>query len=396
MSQEGRPRRWWLLIGLFAVVSLAVYGIARLQPFEPSAPPAAAVPAGDAANGETLFAAKCAGCHGQGGVGGGIGPNLVGTGLDAPAVAGVVAAGRGAMPAGLFTGQDAADVAAYVAGISGGGAPPAATTGGATTPAPPTAAGGIVQLTGDRLTGIRVRLDEPAPSTWGVWAEGTAGSRRLAAIPPGSTLVVARDAGVGPLVEGTDRITVGPTADAPALTAPLDADEARRLRTLFIGDPGLPDGASTLDAATGQVAVMRDHIRFLVLARQERNLANIRFHGEHMVNLAYGNPPEDVDGNGDPSNPGDGVGLLGPEGGRPGYTARLRAAGPEAEREADAFTLVVAEIATAGRECGAIATVEASDACVATIGDRSGELRRTWAALRTGAVRSATIALEAP
>jgi cytochrome c551 len=49
---------------------------------------------------------------------GGIGPALVGSGLSASEVEAVVAGGRGVMPSGLVEGQDAADVAAYVARIA--------------------------------------------------------------------------------------------------------------------------------------------------------------------------------------------------------------------------------------------------------------------------------------
>src|SRR5690606_2024839 len=114
------------------------------------------------------FAQACAGCHGEAGAGGGIGPTLAGTGLDAPAVAGVVAAGRGAMPAGLLEGQDSADVAAYVAELSGGASPPGTT--GVATVGPPVAVGGAVRFTGDRLAGLRVELGEAPGTTWTVVA----------------------------------------------------------------------------------------------------------------------------------------------------------------------------------------------------------------------------------
>ena len=49
---------------------------------------------------------------------GGIGPSLHGVGLTAAQVETIVASGRGVMPAGLVKGQEAADVAAYVASLA--------------------------------------------------------------------------------------------------------------------------------------------------------------------------------------------------------------------------------------------------------------------------------------
>ena len=49
---------------------------------------------------------------------GGVGPALRGSGLTADDVEAVVATGRGTMPAGLVSGQDLADVSAYVATLS--------------------------------------------------------------------------------------------------------------------------------------------------------------------------------------------------------------------------------------------------------------------------------------
>ena len=64
-----------------------------------------------------MFAASCAGCHGAD-ASGGSGRRCAGSGLTAPEVAAVVAAGRGVMPAGIVEGQDADDVASYVASLS--------------------------------------------------------------------------------------------------------------------------------------------------------------------------------------------------------------------------------------------------------------------------------------
>ena len=124
-----------LVIG--AAVSVVVVVIAVATPFEPTAavPAADGAATGDVAKGATLFAASCAGCHGAAGTGG-TGPNI--TQVAAPVALAKIAAGGGVMPAGLATGQDAADVAAFVDSLDGAAAP-AGTTGAApaTTEAPP-------------------------------------------------------------------------------------------------------------------------------------------------------------------------------------------------------------------------------------------------------------------
>jgi cytochrome c551 len=100
-------------------VPAAVFGLAQWHPFSPTAPAVAGdggAP-GDPLRGATIFATRCAGCHGADATGG-VGPALRGSGLTAAEVAGVIATGRGTMPAGIVSGQDAADVAAHVATIA--------------------------------------------------------------------------------------------------------------------------------------------------------------------------------------------------------------------------------------------------------------------------------------
>ena len=101
---------------LLVLVAAATFALALWHPFSPSAPAAEARP-GNAGKGASLYTATCAGCHGADGSGD-VGPALRGSGLTVADVESVVTTGRGAMPAGLASGQDLADVAAYVAALS--------------------------------------------------------------------------------------------------------------------------------------------------------------------------------------------------------------------------------------------------------------------------------------
>jgi mono/diheme cytochrome c family protein len=112
----------WPLV-LFVFVSANVFALAKVHPFTPESggggAPAGTVPAlGDAYNGETVFQETCAGCHGDGGRGGGAGPALAGRELDLAYVSQKIDTGGGVMPPALVTGARKADVLAYIAGIT--------------------------------------------------------------------------------------------------------------------------------------------------------------------------------------------------------------------------------------------------------------------------------------
>ena len=109
--------RGWRPILDGGAVAVATFALAQAEIFAPSAPAGGAA-AGDFYRGETIFQRECAGCHGDGGMGGGAGPALFETGLDATEVSAAVQQGRGVMPAGIVTGQEQADVVAYVVAIS--------------------------------------------------------------------------------------------------------------------------------------------------------------------------------------------------------------------------------------------------------------------------------------
>jgi mono/diheme cytochrome c family protein len=109
--------RGWRPIVVGAVIVVAVFALAQAEVFAPSAQVDSSSSIADPARGESVFAENCAGCHGAAAEGG-VGPALAGTGLDAAMVAAVVQQGRGVMPAGIVSGQEQADVVAYVVSIS--------------------------------------------------------------------------------------------------------------------------------------------------------------------------------------------------------------------------------------------------------------------------------------
>ena len=110
------PRIWRpLLVG--AVIVLAVFLLAQAQVFEPSASTDGPAAGGDFYAGQLVFERECAACHGLQGEGGS-GPRLEGAGLDVEVVSRQIRKGSGVMPAGLVSGQDEADVVAYVVSIA--------------------------------------------------------------------------------------------------------------------------------------------------------------------------------------------------------------------------------------------------------------------------------------
>lgn len=111
-------RGGWRPILVGGAVVVCTFALAKAEVFAPSAPAGGTATAGDVRRGETVFERECASCHGSGGAGGGVGPRLVGTGIDAETATAAVQQGRGVMPAGLVSGSDEADVVAYVVSIS--------------------------------------------------------------------------------------------------------------------------------------------------------------------------------------------------------------------------------------------------------------------------------------
>lgn len=103
---------------LFLVFTGTALALALLHPAKPGTPKTSGkVKLGDPYNGETIFSTTCAGCHGQGGKGGGIGPKLAGAAIPLAAAKAQIDNGGGSMPAGLVKGKQEADVLAYLAGI---------------------------------------------------------------------------------------------------------------------------------------------------------------------------------------------------------------------------------------------------------------------------------------
>ena len=113
-------RRLWKPVTVLVCVAGAVFALSEGHLLAPATPSggAATITPGDAGRGAAVFATTCAGCHGEGGAGGGVGPRLVGSGLSAALIQDRIDHGAGTMPAGLVKGTTEADVLAYVIGLT--------------------------------------------------------------------------------------------------------------------------------------------------------------------------------------------------------------------------------------------------------------------------------------
>ena len=101
---------------LLLTVSGTAFGLSKLHLAKPGKPAATGdVVLGDSYAGQLVFEQTCAGCHGDGGEGGGIGPRLKDNPISLAAAKARVEAGGGAMPPSLVRGQQLEDVLAYLA-----------------------------------------------------------------------------------------------------------------------------------------------------------------------------------------------------------------------------------------------------------------------------------------
>jgi mono/diheme cytochrome c family protein len=108
------------LVAAFVGVSSVVFLLAKLHLARPSLPAAdlgGKVALGDFYRGQTIFSQSCASCHGTDGVGGPVGPRLVGLPLSLVAAKAQIDNGGTTMPAGLVSGRKEADVLAFLATV---------------------------------------------------------------------------------------------------------------------------------------------------------------------------------------------------------------------------------------------------------------------------------------
>jgi hypothetical protein len=99
-----------------------------------------------------------------------------------------------------------------------------------------------------------------------------------------------------------------------------------------------------------------------------------------------------VDGNGDPSNPGDGVGLID---GSLAYLPRISTlVGPDVDADDREARDLVALIADQGGRCGRAESVGQAEPAIAAIERADAQLAAVWTRLRTRAEDAAVIELE--
>ncbi len=107
------------IVGIFAVVIVSSIGVSQradIQNAEENGGETEEVTEEEASDPEALFANSCASCHG-GDLTGGAGPDLttVGASLSAEEIQDIIENGQGTMPPGLLQGQEANEVAAWLA-----------------------------------------------------------------------------------------------------------------------------------------------------------------------------------------------------------------------------------------------------------------------------------------
>jgi mono/diheme cytochrome c family protein len=190
------------------------------------------------------------------------------------------------------------------------------------------------------------------------------------------------------------------TTSAPATTAApttSTAAPAQPAAAVAAAAAALP---KALAAGAGQVDVLSQHVGFLDQAFDQANLANVRFHGEHLVNIALGAPARDLDDDGVARNPGDGVGLVGHQGrayvtraqavlaqvaADPGVPADVASQARTASDEAATLASLVVRLTGQARACARATSVASAVGARRRIDALSAQIATQYARLQTDA-----------
>ncbi|MCI0440809.1 MAG: hypothetical protein L0177_17010 [Chloroflexi bacterium] len=160
---------------------------------------------------------------------------------------------------------------------------------------------------GTAYEGWLVSDDESVKLSLGVFTVRTGGAiNHIFSSPTGENFVQRYSRFVVTVEPSPDPDPANPTTTA-AFSDVLAAGVRTNVRLLLVATPG--------DAANGELALLRRELDLAIthanLARNSTTLATVRQHLEHTVNIINGGTPQDLDGNGTPQNPGDGVGVIG-------------------------------------------------------------------------------------
>jgi len=164
---------------------------------------------------------------------------------------------------------------------------------------------------------------------YALWLQGTAQSVFLGQLGPDATGAQSNALGVtyaapdhANLLEAFDHVTIARTTPADAsktqptdavLTGALPEKALVHVRHVLVSIDSTPKQIGFALGLRQESDVVLQHAQFLRDAVNESNLANLRFHAEHLVNIIEGEGGEhygDLNGNGKVENPGDGFGLL--------------------------------------------------------------------------------------
>lgn len=111
--------------------------------------------------------------------------------------------------------------------------------------------------------------------------------------------------------------TIDPTPSAPssmvAYSGQLPGPSLIHIRHLLVSFPATPGKIGLEVGLRNQTTILRRHSEFMVDALKANDLATVKLHAEHLVNLIEGSKgPDygDLNKDGQVTNPGDGYGLL--------------------------------------------------------------------------------------
>ncbi len=184
-----------------------------------------------------------------------------------------------------------------------------------------------LQLTDQLVINFTVLPPPPSGKVFFGWVQNSSDGKtsRVGQVIPGTDGVVSfrfSDPNKGNLLANYDKFlvtqeTLDPTPSAPssavAYSGQLPGPSLIHIRHLLVSFPATPNKIGLEVGLREQTTILRRHTEFMLDALKANDLATVKLHAEHLVNLIEGSKgPDygDLNKDGQVTNPGDGYGLF--------------------------------------------------------------------------------------